>query len=144
MKDNSQAKISMQSDVLTHGQQLKMFRSIVAHVKNGVVVQQRDGKVELINQAAADMLGIEREAVLGRALAQERFEVIGIDGNIVPVDNYPGRRALHSEHPLPGTVVGIPHPRDAIRWLEIDSHPVSLPGPVPPTWLLSCWPDLPQ
>ena len=132
----------MQSDVLTHGQQLKMFRSIVAHVKNGVVVQQRDGKVELINQAAADMLGIEREAVLGRALAQERFEVIGIDGNIVPVENYPGRRALHSEQPLLGTVVGIPHSSDATRWLEIDSYPVSPPGADTPLWVFSSLSDI--
>jgi diguanylate cyclase (GGDEF)-like protein/PAS domain S-box-containing protein len=142
MKDNSHTNISMQPDALTYGQQLKMFRSIVAHVKNGVVVQQREGKVELINQAAADMLGIEREAVLGRPLTQERFDIVDIDGNIIPVEKYPGRRALHTGQPLLGTVVGIPRSSDAIRWLEIDSYPVSPPGADTPQWVFSSLSDI--
>lgn len=132
----------MQSNAFTDEEQLKIFTSIVANVRDGVVVQGRDGKVELINQAASDMFELEPETVMGKHLVQQGFEAVGIDGNIVPLAEFPGRRALHSGQPLLGTILGIPSSNEVIRWVEIDSHPMSLPGADRPRWVISTMRDI--
>jgi diguanylate cyclase (GGDEF)-like protein/PAS domain S-box-containing protein len=142
MKDNPHTKLSTQLDALKCEQQLDMFKSIVANLNRGVLVQRSDGKVELINQAAADMLGLQREAVLGKLLVPNQLKTVDPDGKILPPENYPGRRALRTEQPVLGMVLGISRQSEAIRWLEIDSYPLSLPDTERPHWVFSSLRDI--
>ena len=142
METHSQTNPPPQSAAVTEEQQLEFFRSIVANLNNGIIVQRRDGSVVLINQAAADMLGFAIEMASGMSLVDNEWEAVDIDDNVVPIHEFPGPRALRTGQPSVGQVLGIRVGRQPTTWIEVDSYPLSLPGTDQPNGVASSMRDI--
>jgi PAS domain S-box-containing protein len=69
-------------------------------VDEGVIVQSADGRIVYANDGAARVVGFDSAAAFIAADRQEvldRFELLDEDGNALPADELPGRRALRGE-----------------------------------------------
>jgi len=106
------------------------YRALFATMAQGVVYQDRDGRIVSANPAA--------ERILGHALDQLRSgapiasppdnnpgrTVIREDGSAFPRDAYPTALALRTGRAVRDVVMGIYHPgEDAYRWISVDATP---------------------
>jgi PAS domain S-box-containing protein len=77
-----------------------LLETIMSTVDEGVIVQSAEGGIVYANDAAARVVGFENAAAFIAADRQEvlnRFEILDEDGNPLPADELPGRRALRGE-----------------------------------------------
>jgi PAS domain S-box-containing protein len=72
-----------------------------------IVVHAPDTSILWANQEASRLLGIERDALLGKLAADPSFHLLDADGERLPLESYPVVRALRTGAPLEGVEVGI-------------------------------------
>jgi PAS domain-containing protein len=78
----------------------ELLEMIMRTVDEGVVVQSAEGGIVYANDGAARVIGFETAADFIAADRHEvlnRFEILDEDGNPLPADQLPGRRALRGE-----------------------------------------------
>jgi PAS domain S-box-containing protein len=77
---------------------------ILEGVADGIMVQERSGRLLFANTAAARVCGFHSVAELTQASGKEvfaRFRILDEDDAPFDIDNLPGRRALRGEQPPP-------------------------------------------
>ena len=102
------------------------FEMLVAHLSDGVTVQDTSGKLVYANAAGARLSGYATPAELLAAPVSdfaERFEVLSADGVPLRLNDLPGRRALQ------GTAADAmlrvrERATDIERWSEVRAYPV--------------------
>jgi PAS domain S-box-containing protein len=78
----------------------ELLETIMDTVDEGVIVQSADGRIVYANDGAARVVGFDSAAAFIAADRQEvldRFELLDEDGDAMPADELPGRRALRGE-----------------------------------------------
>jgi len=70
-----------------------LHRAVIDSLAEGVVVQDREGKVVTWNQSAARILGLSDDQLAGRTSYDERWEATYVDGRPLPGDEHPISRA---------------------------------------------------
>jgi PAS domain S-box-containing protein len=81
--------------------------SILRNVADGITAQGQDGRLVFANDAAARLCGLNSSDELLRLSGPElleRFEIIGEDGEPLPVDQLPNRRAFVERSPQEGVL----------------------------------------
>jgi PAS domain S-box-containing protein len=100
------------------------YRAVVAALDEGLIVQGHDEKVTALNPAAGRTLGLSDDDVVNRRWRAADWNIVGLDGNPVPLDDLPSLRALRTGVPVRGCVLGMGRPdRDRV-WISINSQPV--------------------
>jgi PAS domain S-box-containing protein len=103
------------------------LEAIVEGVADAVTAQAPDGRLVYANDAAVRLLGFADAQELLAAPPTEfrrRFEMLDEDGNDLPLERLPGRRALAGERPAPLTVRYRHHASAEVRWSRVQSTPV--------------------
>ncbi len=103
------------------------LEAIVEGVADAVTAQAPDGHLVYANDAAVRLLGFADAQELLEAPPTEfrkRFEMLDEDGNDIPLERLPGRRALAGERPPPLTVRYRAHESAEVRWSRVQSTPV--------------------
>jgi PAS domain S-box-containing protein len=81
--------------------------SILRSVEDGITAQGPDGALVYANDAAARLCGLgsaeEMLSVTGAELL-ERFEIVGEDGELLPIEQLPNRRAFVEREPQRGVL----------------------------------------
>jgi PAS domain S-box-containing protein len=106
------------------------LHAILEGVADSVTAQAPDGRLVYANAAAVQTLGYENLGELLAAPLSEivgRFEMLGEDGEPLPVERLPGRQALMGEDPEPLTVRYRRMPDGELRWARVQSRPVRGP-----------------
>ncbi len=99
------------------------YRSVVAALEEGVVVQDREGVITHVNPSAARILGLSEEDVKSRS-ARGEWVVTTPDGARVERGDLPAIVALRTGKPVNGRVLGVHHPNGQTTWISTNSHPV--------------------
>jgi diguanylate cyclase (GGDEF)-like protein/PAS domain S-box-containing protein len=103
----------------------RRYRSVVETMAEGVILYAADGTVQAINDAAADLLGVERDQVLGRpADPGSIWKVLREDGSEMPMADQPQRRAAASGLPVRGVTTGLRRRDGTVSWLVVNSQPL--------------------
>lgn len=106
-----------------------VFRSM----SEGVVVQRADGTIAMANPAAARILGLGEDELLGRTSADPRWRAVREDGSPFPGDEHPAMVTLRTGRPCRDVVMGIDAPAHAERrWIRVNSDLVPRTGEVEP------------
>ena len=120
------------------------FRSVIAALDEGIVVQDADGVVQASNHAAERILGLSAEALAGAAPADASWDAIGPDGRPLGPEERPPLRTLRSGRPVTGEVLGVVREDESVVWLSVNSYPLASPGERAPRAVVSTFTDITQ
>jgi serine phosphatase RsbU (regulator of sigma subunit)/PAS domain-containing protein len=110
------------------------LEAILAGVADAVTVQDHDGRLTYVNDAAVRLLGEplgfrDRAALLAAPPGElaAGFEMLGEDGKPFPVDRLPGRLALAGEEPEPVLLRYRVRATGESRWSRVKARPLRAP-----------------
>lgn len=102
------------------------FRNLIQHVRQGVILQDENGRMIIANQAALDLLGVTKEQLLGTDSMDPRWNVIHEDGSDFPGHTHPVPMALQTGKPVRDVVMGVYRPLAGDRvWLLVNAEPIT-------------------
>ena len=103
-------------------------RTVFAVMREGLVVQQRDGRIVQANDSAARLLGLEMDQLLGRTSIDAGPAAVRDDGTPFPAEDHPAMVAIRTGQPVIEATMGVRLPNDQLRWLSVDAHPITNSG----------------
>jgi len=104
------------------------YRTVVEMLGEGIVVEDASGRVADANPAAERILGVEREAFVGRSIDVAPWTLLREDGSPMPTEERPTKLALRKGRPVRNAVVGTLRPDGMVRWLLLNVEPLAF-GP---------------
>jgi PAS domain S-box-containing protein/putative nucleotidyltransferase with HDIG domain len=102
----------------------KKYRFLFDHMGQGVVVQDKEGRIVDANQAAARILGLSMDQLLGKTSFDPRWRSIHEDGSDWPGTDHPVMQAIKTGKPVPASVMGVHDTdRNEYRWVLVGAFP---------------------
>ncbi len=98
------------------------WRTMMGALAEGVVLFDRDGRVQVWNRSAERLLGCE--LMKGQSLEGILGLVLREDGTAFPVADFPAQVTLRTGVACDDVVVGLTRPSGLISWLSINSRPL--------------------
>lgn len=100
------------------------FRFLIDTMQVGAVIQDRSGKVVMVNREAQRILSFSSEEMHGKSLDQHLLNFVRKDGSDFPENERPDMMALHTAKPVKNVVAGIMgHSGKVFRWISMSSVP---------------------
>ena len=103
-------------------------RTVFAAMREGLVVQQRDGRIVQANDSAARLLGVTTDQLLGQNSIDPRSDALRDDDSSFPAENHPWTVAMQTGQPALEVTMGVRLPAGKVRWLSVDAHPLMNSG----------------
>ncbi|MGE0599289.1 MAG: PAS domain S-box protein [Dehalococcoidia bacterium] len=100
------------------------YRTLVATLPIGVVMQYADGTIGAANTAAQRILGLTEERLLGLTSFDPRWRAIREDGAEFPREQHPAVVTLRTGEPCRDVAMGVYHVSGSLRWLNVNSEPL--------------------
>ena len=101
------------------------FRGLFTAISGGVVVHDASGAITNANAAAAEILGLSQDQLLGLTSLDARWHVIHEDGSPWPGDTHPAATTLRTGEPVQGAVMGVFNlDENDYRWIVVNTQPV--------------------
>ena len=100
------------------------YRMTVENMSEGLIVQSKDGAIQLSNAAAENILGLTSEQLIGRSSLDSHSRAIYEDGSVFPGEQHPAMVTLRTGKPQSNVVMGVYKPDGVLRWIEINSRPL--------------------
>ena len=105
----------------------ELFRAIIDHLAEGVVIQDATGRVITANPAAEAILGVPRAELIGTMPTDARWNAIREDGSPWTGD-YPSLVTLATGAPQREVIKGVQRPDGRRVWLSLSTRLVELPA----------------
>ncbi len=112
------------SDITEPVNQRLRMRTLLDALPAGVVLQSSSGEVIESNQAATEMLGLNKGDLIGRPSLARQGVAVHEDLTPYPVDERPTSRTLRTGQGLRGESIGLLSPRGELRWLMVNTEPL--------------------
>src|SRR4029077_13515805 len=91
----------------------------------GLVINDLDGRFVFANEAAADLLGVTRDRLIGYVLRDGGFDIVDESGDPYKLDDVPARRVILSGEPVRKAVLGsMDRSTQRRRWLLVHANPL--------------------
>nr|CAD5952202.1 Phytochrome-like protein cph2 [Planktothrix pseudagardhii] len=100
------------------------YRSVIAAMGEGIVLQQTDGQIVACNQSAERILGLSSDQMMGRTSIDSRWWAIQHDGSPFPGENHPSMVTLRTGEPQFDVIMGVHKPDGDLTWISINSQPL--------------------
>ena len=105
-------------------QSKKNLDDLIQGVQAGVVVHGSDMKIEVFNTAALNILGLNRDQILGRQAADPCWRFVHEDGRPMNFEEYPVNIVSKSRKPLTDYCLGVIRPdRNEPLWILVNAVP---------------------
>ena len=108
----------------TLGNRERSLQAIFSAMAEGLVIHGPNGQVIEANPAAEAILGLSRQALLGKTSADPRWHAVTEAGEPYPAGQHPAMRTFRSGLPLRDQVMGIMDPHRGLRWISINTSPL--------------------
>jgi PAS domain S-box-containing protein len=119
------------------------FRNLFETMGHGVVYHHKDGQIVSANPAAARILGLTVDQILGRTSMDPRWHAIHEDGSEFPGEAHPSMVALREGEEIKNVIMGVYNPRDdQYRWIKIHAVPQFHPGEEEPYQVYTTFEDI--
>lgn len=101
------------------------FRHMIQDLQVGVILQDEEGKVEMVNHLAAELLGGSEEKLKGKFFLDIIPTAVDEQGNPVAPHDRPVARVIKTGKPVRGIVLGIfmEHSSEQ-KWMMVDVNPI--------------------
>ena len=100
------------------------YRSVVSAMAEGVVLQDPQGRIVTVNDAACTLLGVYPAEITGRNVADRSWLTVREDGSELPVDERPSMVALRTGRPVRGVTMGVQRADGSFVWLAVNAEPL--------------------
>lgn len=120
----------------------RVYRSLVAAMSEGIVLQARDGAILACNAAAERILGLTVDQMVGRSSIDPRWRAIHEDGSPFPGESHPAMITLKTGEPQTGIIMGVYHIDEQLRWISVNSQPLINPGETVPYAVVASFTDI--
>jgi PAS domain S-box-containing protein len=111
------------SDALKESE--KQFRNLIRDIQLGVVLQDKEGRNILCNDAFAELFASTKEEILGKGIQDLALDPVHEDGRRFTQEERPTYKAIQTKQPARDVVMGIIRPNVEHRvWMLINVDPV--------------------
>lgn len=100
------------------------YRSVVASLQEGIILQNATGHVWACNSSAEQILEIPAAQIAGHTLADHSWQVIHEDGSPCSIDSYPATITLKTGHSFSDVVLGVKKFNNQLTWLSVNTRPL--------------------
>ncbi|MEP7189789.1 MAG: PAS domain S-box protein, partial [Roseiflexaceae bacterium] len=118
------------------------YRSVIAALGEGIVLQDRSGMIQTCNASAARILGLSSDQVMGRTSIDSRWHAIHENGNPFSGQAHPAMVTLRTGEACNGIVMGVYKPDGALSWITINSQPIFLDDQAQPSAVVCSFADI--
>ncbi len=100
------------------------YRSVIAAMREGVVLLDSDGRILACNASAEGILGLSTDQVVGRTSLDPRWGAIHENGSPFPGETFPAMVTLRSGQPCTNVIMGVRKPDGVLTWISVNSQPL--------------------
>lgn len=118
------------------------LRAVFEAMTEGVVLQVSGGRIIDANSAAAGILGLDREQLLGKTWADSGAHFIREDGAPYSASDQPGTMTLRTGQAMRDQLMGVHDASLRLRWFSVDSQPIFTAASAAPTAAITTFIDL--
>lgn len=118
------------------------FRSTLESMTEGVLVQDRSGRVMSCNPAAERILGRDLERLGAEVMIDPQWHAVHADYSPFTAEDYPGNQTLRTGRPVHNVVLGIQKPETTMTWLSANAEPIFYDGDDSPDAVVSTFHDI--
>jgi PAS domain S-box-containing protein len=102
----------------------KKYRGLVANLEVGILTARGDGRVDMLNSKAMELLGVASEDIQGRSMADLPFSLCREDASPLRPEETPLAEVFLTHEPRRDVTVGIRQDGwEAIRWMALSVFP---------------------
>ncbi len=118
------------------------YRSVIAAMAEGVVIQGPDQGIVTCNPGAERILGLSADQMAGRTSLDPRWHAIHEDGSPFPGETHPAAVTLRTGQPQSNVVMGVHRPDGSLVWISINSQPLIHSGETRPHAVVTSFIDI--
>ncbi len=118
------------------------YRSVVAAMAEGIVLQDATGVIRTCNASAERILGLSEEQIMGRTSVDRGWRAIKEDGSPFPGEEHPAMLTLQTGEAFSNVVMGIHKPDGSLTWISINSQPLWKEGEEFPYAVVTSFSDI--
>jgi diguanylate cyclase (GGDEF)-like protein/PAS domain S-box-containing protein len=107
----------------------RRYRSVVATMAEGVILQDSEGRLLTSNQAASRIMGVDLPSLYGAEPVDPGWSVVRGDGTPMLHDQLPARQALALGKPVRDVTMGLHRADGVTTWLLVNAEPLFDAGP---------------
>lgn len=120
----------------------KRYRSMIAALHEGAVLQESDGTIVTFNHQAEELLGLSPEQLQGKKPIDANWYALNADGTRYDGTENPTLRTLQTGKPLENFIIGVHKPDNTVSWISINSQPITNRGDSKPSAVVSSFHDI--
>jgi PAS domain S-box-containing protein len=120
------------------------YRTIIAAMREGVVLQDKASIIVEHNAHAALLLGMTSDQLAGRSSADRDWSLVTAEGAPLTVDQQPSMQCLRTGKPVLDFMLGVNLPNGEQRWLNVNSLPIFEGDDPTPAQTLTTFVDITQ
>lgn len=120
----------------------RLRRQDLDALSEGLVWQDGEGRIIDANAAAAPILGLSLDELLGRSPHDPRWYAVHEDGTPWPGHEHPGMVAIRTGMPQRDKLMGVMAPTAGRRWIRIDATPQFKTGVAAPVGVMASFVDV--
>ncbi len=100
------------------------FKAVVMAAKDGIILQEHDGKIVTWNRTAERIFGISAQEACGLNPAQYNWQTFHEDGSPFPGPEHPSVATLTTGEPCLGAIMKVVRPDGLFSWISINTSPL--------------------
>lgn len=118
------------------------LRGVFSAMAEGLIIYDSAGRVVEANRSAERILGLSREQIFDPALREPGWRLVREDGTDLPRQEQLGMITLRTGVPGSNHVAGVRLPGGALRWIRLNSQPVTLGSARKPDFVVLSFDDI--
>jgi diguanylate cyclase (GGDEF)-like protein/PAS domain S-box-containing protein len=118
------------------------YRSVVAAMSEGIVLQGADGKILACNASAERILGLSADQMAGLTSFDPRWRTVREDGTPFPGEEHVSTLTLQTGKPFRNVLMGVHRADNSLVWISINSQPLFKSGEEKPYAVVTSFLDV--
>jgi PAS domain S-box-containing protein len=99
------------------------YKQLFSFLPFGISITDKAGNLIENNEEAIQLLGLSDEELLRRKISGEVWNIIRLDGSLMPAEEYASVKALKENRRVENVVMGIVRPDKETTWITVTAEP---------------------
>lgn len=101
------------------------YRGLLNNLEAGIVVHSPDSAIIISNSMAAELLGLDKEQMIGKKTFDITWSFLNEDCTVMPIEKYPVSQIITNKTAFKNITLGVKRPANQdIIWLSCNGFPV--------------------